>query len=74
MLEDKCTAYEMLTCYAQQLGASFAPYMEETFEIVLAGVNFYIHEGIRYAALNTIPLLFRCMKQASMGSIYIVYY
>ncbi len=57
----------MLTCYAQQLGASFMPYLEETFEIVLAGIKFYLHDGIRFAALNTIPLLLRCMKQAAIG-------
>lgn len=66
VLDDKCTAYEMLSCYARDLGPAFAPFLEESFEIVLSGIKFYLHDGIRYASLQTIPILFQCMKQASV--------
>lgn len=57
-LEDKCTAVEMLICYAKEMGAGFSPYAEEVLHIVVPLLKFYFHEGVRYAAAAVIPYLF----------------
>ncbi|KND04212.1 uncharacterized protein SPPG_01645 [Spizellomyces punctatus DAOM BR117] len=64
VLEEKCTAVEMLICYARELGAGFAPYVKEVMAIVVPLLKFYFHEGVRHAAAATIPLLFASIVKA----------
>ncbi|RKP36795.1 armadillo-type protein [Dimargaris cristalligena] len=61
-LEEKCTAVEMLICYARQLGAGFQPYADQILEIVLPLLKFHFHEGVKTAAAHTLPQV--------LGSIY----
>ena len=62
MLEEKCTAVEMLTCYARELGPGFRPHAEKVLKIVIPLFKFYFHEGIRHAAAMVVPFLFASMK------------
>lgn len=64
VLEEKCTAVEMLICYARELGAGFAPFVKEVMAIVVPQLKFYFHEGVRHAAAATIPLLFSSVIKA----------
>ncbi|KAI8903813.1 armadillo-type protein [Gorgonomyces haynaldii] len=57
VLEEKCTAVEMLVCYVQEMGALFHPYVQSTTELVLPMLKFYFHDGVRFAACSVIPLL-----------------
>ncbi|KAF9578472.1 hypothetical protein BGW38_005703, partial [Lunasporangiospora selenospora] len=66
VLEEKCTAVEMLICYARELGAGFRPYIEQVRDIVVPLLKFYFHDGVRHAAAATLPQLISCAKQAEL--------
>lgn len=70
VLEEKCTAVEMMTAYAQALGGSFQPYIEPVLEVVLPLLKFYFHDGVREAAAVLLPLLVSCAKQANAAPEY----
>lgn len=59
VLEDKCTAVEMLVCYSQEMGARFHPFVEKIMTIILPLLKFYFHDGVRFAAATVIPLLLK---------------
>lgn len=48
-IEEKCQAFETLVVYASTLGARFAPYLPQSLELVLPGLKFFFHEGVREA-------------------------
>ncbi len=64
VLEEKSTAIEMIICYAKEMGAAFAPYANDVMNIVIPLIKFYMHDGVRFAAMTTIPLVFNCLKEA----------
>ncbi|CAG8588523.1 5786_t:CDS:10, partial [Dentiscutata erythropus] len=72
VLEEKCTAVEMLICYARELGPAFQPYVEDVLEIVLPLLKFYFHDGVRNAAAATIPHLLNSVKKANASNEYIL--
>ncbi|KAF9394692.1 hypothetical protein CPC16_010607 [Podila verticillata] len=72
VLEEKCTAVEMLICYARELGPGFRPYIEKVRDIVLPLLKFYFHDGVRHAAAATLPQLISCAKQAELGQDYVI--
>ncbi|OCB84852.1 ARM repeat-containing protein [Sanghuangporus baumii] len=63
-IEEKCQAFETLVVYASTLGARFAPYLPQSLELVLPGLKFFFHEGVREACAVAIPVLLVCGKQA----------
>jgi hypothetical protein len=71
-LEEKCTAVEMLVCYARNLGPLFSPFAEHVLPIGLSLLRFYFHEGVRSAAAGLLPSLLVCFKESknSNTSIY----
>jgi len=57
-LEEKCTAVEMLYCYAKELKGGFHQYAGQVMEIVIPLLKFYFDDSVRIAAAATIaPLL-----------------
>ncbi|KAG0314219.1 hypothetical protein BGZ97_009502 [Linnemannia gamsii] len=72
VLEEKCTAVEMLICYARELGPGFRPYIEKVRDIVLPLLKFYFHDGVRHAAAATLPQLISCANQAELGQEYVI--
>ncbi|KAG0205651.1 hypothetical protein BGX28_002767 [Mortierella sp. GBA30] len=72
VLEEKCTAVEMLICYARELGPGFRPYLEKVRDIALPLLKFYFHDGVRHAAASTLPQLISCAKQAELGQEYLI--
>lgn len=65
-LEDKCTATEMLVCYAAELKADFDPYVNEVLtSVVLPGLKFFFHDGVRSACCKCIPQLLNARILAS---------
>ncbi|CAG8599846.1 7803_t:CDS:10, partial [Ambispora leptoticha] len=72
VLEEKCTAVEMLICYARELGAAFQPYVESVLEIVLPLLKFYFHDGVRHAAAATIPHLLSSAKKGGATQEYLM--
>ncbi|EEB07876.1 karyopherin Sal3 [Schizosaccharomyces japonicus yFS275] len=68
ILEDKYTACEMLICYAAELKGAFDPYVNEVLmTVVLPGLKFYFHDGVRTASCKCIPHLLKARICASNG-------
>ena len=66
VLEEKCTAYEMLCCYAQELKGDFYPYVPGVLEeLILPGLKFYFHDGVRSASAKCLPHLVESAKEAN---------
>ncbi|OJD26524.1 hypothetical protein ACJ73_02092 [Blastomyces percursus] len=64
-LEDKNTAIELITIYAQVLAASFEPYVVETMEkIAIPGLAFFFHDPVRISSASLIPQLLNSYKKA----------
>jgi hypothetical protein len=64
-LEDKNTAIELITVYAQILEASFEPYVAETMEkIAIPGLAFFFHDPVRVSSAKLIPQLLNSYKKA----------
>ena len=57
VLEEKCQALEMLLVYVSTLGGSFAPYLTQSFELVLPALRFYFHVGVQETATLWVTLL-----------------
>ncbi|KAF8926778.1 hypothetical protein BGZ58_010915 [Dissophora ornata] len=72
VLEEKCTAVEMLICYARELGPGFRPYIEKVRNITLPLLKFYFHDGVRHAAAATLPQLVSCAKQSDLEQNYLL--
>ena len=64
ILDEKCTAVEMLVCYAEEMGALFHPFVESIMKMLLPMLKFYFHDGVRYAACTVIPLLLKSWSKA----------
>jgi hypothetical protein len=66
ILEEKCTAYEMLCSYSQELKADFFPYVPSVLQdLILPGLKFYFHDGVRTASAKCIPHLVESAKEAN---------
>ncbi|THH09772.1 hypothetical protein EW145_g1787 [Phellinidium pouzarii] len=63
-IEEKCQAFETLVIYVSTLGARFAPYLQQSLELVLPGLKFLFHEGVREACAMVIPMLLVSGKQS----------
>lgn len=64
-LEDKNTAIELITIYAQILEASFEPFVAETTEkIAIPGLAFFFHDPVRVSSAKLIPQLLNSYKEA----------
>ncbi|KAK5104604.1 importin subunit beta-3 [Lithohypha guttulata] len=63
-LEDKNTAIELITIYAQILEAHFAKYVEEIMDkVALPGLAFFFHDPVRVSSAKLIPALLASYKK-----------
>lgn len=63
-LEDKNTAIELITIYAQILEGDFEPYVADIAErIALPGLAFFFHDPVRVASAKLIPQLLNSYKK-----------
>jgi hypothetical protein len=67
-LEDKNTACEMLVCFAREMGAAFAPYVEKVTEFFEGQLNFIFHDGVRSSAAEVFPYLFIALRDQNPES------
>lgn len=64
-LEDKNTAIELITVYAQILEAAFEPYVVQTLEkIAIPGLSFFFHDPVRISSAKLVPQLLNSYKKA----------
>lgn len=69
-LEDKNTAIELITIYAQILEGAFEPYVLETMEkIAIPGLAFFFHDPVRVASAKLVPQLLNSFQKAHPESI-----
>ncbi|KAL6068524.1 Importin-5 [Balamuthia mandrillaris] len=57
ILEEKATACNMIYQYASELKEGFFPYVEEVATVLIPLMKFYFHDGVRSAAVSTMPSL-----------------
>ncbi|KAG7696759.1 hypothetical protein KL951_003215 [Ogataea haglerorum] len=66
ILDDKTAAIELLKTYAEVLGGDFFPYVEDiATQIVIPGLDFYLHDGVRGSSALTMPALLQCTIEAT---------
>lgn len=64
-LEDKNTAIELITIYAQILEKEFASYVQDIMsKIALPGLAFFFHDPVRVSSAKLIPALLNSYKKA----------
>ncbi|KAK2749664.1 hypothetical protein FQN57_005886 [Myotisia sp. PD_48] len=64
-LEDKNTAIELITIYAQVLEQAFEPYVVETLnKIAIPGLAFFFHDPVRVSSAKLIPRLLNSYKKS----------
>ena len=64
-LEDKNTAIELITIYAQILEGAFEPYVLETMEkVAIPGLAFFFHDPVRVASAKLVPQLLNSFQKA----------
>jgi len=61
-LEEKATACQMLVCYARELKEAFSDYTEEVVKMMVPLLKFYFHDGVRTAAVESLPYLLECAR------------
>jgi len=61
-LDDKSTACQMLVCYAKELKEGFADYVQETVQLLVPLLKFYLHDNVRIAAAESLPFLIESGK------------
>ncbi|OMJ17419.1 Importin subunit beta-3 [Smittium culicis] len=64
VLEEKCTAVEMLICYSRELGAGFEPYAKSVLDLILPMLKFYFHEGVKFASTAALSPILESMKSS----------
>jgi hypothetical protein len=57
-IDEKCQAFETLVIYCSTLGGRFAPYLQQSLEVVLQSLRFVLHDGVREACAMYVSLLF----------------
>jgi hypothetical protein len=57
-IDEKCQAFETLVIYCSTLGARFAPYLQQSLEMVLQSLRFVLHDGVREACAMYVVRLF----------------
>ncbi|KAM3422465.1 hypothetical protein BST61_g2813 [Cercospora zeina] len=64
-LDDKFMAIELITVYAQNLEAGFAPYVLEIMDkVAIPGLAFFFHDPVRVASAKAVPQLLNAYKVA----------
>jgi hypothetical protein len=52
----------MLVCYARELKEAFSDYTEEVVKLMVPLLKFYFHDGVRTAAVESLPYLLDCAR------------
>lgn len=69
VLDDKASAIEIIKLYAEVLDDAFVPYVSEIAnEIVIPGLDFYLHDGVRGTCAVTMPALLKCCIDSTGSS------
>jgi len=64
-IDEKCQAFETLVIYCSTLSGRFAPYLQQSLEVVLQSLRFVLHDGVREACAMVLPMLVSCGKASN---------
>ena len=65
VMDDKHTAIELISVYAQHLAGAFEPYVIQLMDdVVLQALTFFYHDPVRAAAAGAVPKLLNAYKSA----------
>lgn len=64
-IEEKDVGIQMLAVFIDELGGSFAPYVEITSKLFLTLISFEANDSIRNSVAGALPSLLKCIKEAS---------
>jgi hypothetical protein len=65
-LDEKASAIDLISVYAAELGADFYPYVQEIVaEVIVPGLTFFYHDGVRYSAAMAVPHLLTSAQEAA---------
>lgn len=57
-IEEKCQAFEMLVIHCSTMGVKFSPWLSQVLELVLPGLTFIFHDGVREAAALCVVIFY----------------
>ena len=64
-IEEKDVAIQMLSVFIDELGASFAQYVEPASRVLLSLTKYTANESIRQTSAEALPGLIKCAKKAA---------
>jgi hypothetical protein len=67
-IDEKCQAFETLVIYCSTLGARFAPYLQQSLEVVLQSLRFVLHDGVREACALYVQVFLFFLFSVNGGS------
>lgn len=65
-IDEKCQAFETLVIYCSTLGPRFAPYLQQSLEVVLQSLRFVLHDGVREACAMYALVSCLCFRMHSL--------
>jgi len=68
-IEEKDVAIQMLAVFIDELGAVFAPYVEDASKILLALIDYEANDSIRNSVAGALPGLIKCVKNADESAV-----
>lgn len=63
-IEEKDVGIQMLAVFIEELGGSYAPYVEMTSKLMLSLINYEANDSIRNSVAGSLPGLLKCIKEA----------
>jgi importin-5 len=63
-LEDRATAFTMLSCFLAELRGEFLPYVEQVTHLMVPRLKFFYNDECRTAAANCMPDLVHCLIES----------
>lgn len=58
----------MLAVFIEELGGSYAPYVDATSKVLLSLINYEANDSIRNSVAGALPGLLKCIKEAQPGN------
>ncbi len=71
-IEEKDVAIQMLAVFIDELGAVFAPYVEDASKILLSMIDYEANDSIRNSVAGALPGLVKCVKAADPSATVIL--
>lgn len=71
-IEEKDVAIQMLAVFIDELGAVFAPYVEQASKVLLSMIDFEANDSVRNSVAGALPGLIKCVKNADPNATVLI--